>query len=404
MAININTARLYLINLCPYFATVLYSLIPIPVKPEELRTMGVDKFYRLYYNEELDWDVKTTATVLYHEINHILRDHCDGRPLDREPFVWNMAGDLEINDDILSKDGWSLPKEALLPKKFGFPDNLLAEQYYEELKDKIPPNGCFPIGIDNDGEGGATYGDCGSIADGSSKDYEKSEGDSIGRVSRIEHEVIKNKVAHDIKEHAKLRGDVPGQWQRWADAVLNPQIPWQRILKSKIYNSLAEVAGRIDYTYRKPSRRADVFKDIIMPSMIQPKIKTSVVIDTSGSMDENDLSLAVAEVGGILRATGSMEGVTVFSVDAAVHEAQKVFDKKQIKLVGGGGTDMGVGIEAASSKKPRPDVIIVLTDGETGWPQRPPDKIKVIVGAITRDKSVCDRVPEWATTVHIKVG
>jgi predicted metal-dependent peptidase len=82
-----------------------------------------------------------------------------------------------------------------------------------------------------------------------------------------------------------------------------------------------------------------------------------------------------------------------------VHTVQRVFDPRQVKLVGGGGTDMRVGIDAALKLRPRPHVIIVLTDGYTPWPSSPPRDVKVIAGII--DNPNAD-APSWITTVPIR--
>src|SRR5437764_1272375 len=42
-----------------------------------------------------------------------------------------------------------------------------------------------------------------------------------------------------------------------------------------------------------------------------------------------------------------------------------------VQLTGGGGTDMRVGITAATRARPAPHVIVVLTDGDTPWPDEP---------------------------------
>jgi len=34
-----------------------------------------------------------------------------------------------------------------------------------------------------------------------------------------------------------------------------------------------------------------------------------------------------------------------------------------VKLLGGGGTDMGAGLARAAELRPKPDIIVVLTDG-----------------------------------------
>jgi predicted metal-dependent peptidase len=73
-----------------------------------------------------------------------------------------------------------------------------------------------------------------------------------------------------------------------------------------------------------------------------------------------------------------------------------VMNAHEVKLLGGGGTDMGVGIAAALELKPKPDLVLVLTDGHTPWPKAP--RAKVIVGLL----DPLGRVPDWATTVLIE--
>ena len=85
--------------------------------------------------------------------------------------------------------------------------------------------------------------------------------------------------------------------------------------------------------------------------------------------------------------------------DAKAFEAQKVLRARDVELLGGGGTDMGVGLIKAAELRPRPDLIVVLTDGHTPWPADPPRGIRVIVGLM--DPS--GRAPEWATTIPINL-
>ena len=73
-----------------------------------------------------------------------------------------------------------------------------------------------------------------------------------------------------------------------------------------------------------------------------------------------------------------------------------------LELVGGGGTDLGAGIAAAAALKPRPSVMIVLTDGFTPWPQRPPRGIPVIIGLLKqRAQPGLWKAPDWARIVEI---
>lgn len=41
-------------------------------------------------------------------------------------------------------------------------------------------------------------------------------------------------------------------------------------------------------------------------------------------------------------------------------------------MLGGGGTDMRVGLQVAAQARPRFDLVITMTDGDTPWPESPP--------------------------------
>jgi predicted metal-dependent peptidase len=186
---------------------------------------------------------------------------------------------------------------------------------------------------------------------------------------------------------------------RWAEERLSPKVNWRREIAAAIRNAVAQAAGAVDYTYSKPSRRQSSNSKIILPALRQPVPEVAVVVDTSGSISDDMLSQTLAEVSGVLKSCGN-HGVSVLAVDADVHTAKKVFDVKQVAPIGGGGTDMGVGIQAALKLKPRPQVVIVLTDGYTPWPETAP-RAKVIVGLLGDDADMA--VPSWAKPVKISI-
>ena len=205
-------------------------------------------------------------------------------------------------------------------------------------------------------------------------------------------------MARRIKEHQRRYGNTPAGWQRWADDVLEPTVSWQRLLASAVRRGVADVAGRVDFSYRKPSRRSSVVPNVVLPSLRQPLPKVAMVLDTSGSMNDQMLSQSLAEVEGVLRGLGvGRRHLRIVCCDAKAFEAQKVMKARDVELLGGGGTDMGAGLEKAAELRPRPDLIIVLTDGYTPWPSAPPPGIKVIVGLM----DPMGVVPDWARAIAI---
>jgi predicted metal-dependent peptidase len=367
----------------PYLASALYTLTVVP--STVVPTMAVDRYWRCYVNASFvdETPVPELAGVWIHEASHLLRDH-HGRaellpPAYRDDRARvNLAQDCEINDD-LTQDGISLPPNHIRPATFGLPTGKLFEEYVAG----IPPQPPCPR--------------CGSGAYGGVEPWDLAPS-AAATVSPTEGQSIRRVTADAIRAHLRSRGTVPGGWKRWSDAVLEPTVDWRALLAGSVRRAVGSASGAVDYTYQRPSRRAAAQSKAVLPSLRRPVPSVAIVIDTSGSMSEDAIGAALAEVAGVLRGVGIRGNrVTVISCDAAAHVAQRVARAEQIELSGGGGTDMRVGIEAALAQQQRPDVIVVLTDGLTPWPDRPVGA-RVIAGLIGDE---ADPPPDWIETVPI---
>lgn len=388
---KLAVARIGLNLKCPYFAAILWAFQPTPM-PDMAKTMpgpmGVDQHLRLYYDPDViaGWKQEVIEGVLRHEIGHVIRNHA-ARCGERDPLKWNLAGDCEINDDLVAEK-IALPDGAATPKLFKLKDGELAETYYEQIKTVT-----ITVGV--------AAGQCGSVADGQGKNGEApadGDGKTPPGVSAAEQGLMRMRVAEDVQAHVKSkgRGSVPAWLERWANEHLTAKVDWRRVLAAYIRRAVGDVRGMTDYTYTRPSRRQ--LPGIVLPAMRQPVPRIAVVVDTSGSMSATELGQALAEIASVLTSVAG-QGVTVLSVDAAIHTVQKIFKVEQVRLGGGGGTDMRLGLEAAATLKPRPHVTILVTDSETPWPDAPPHGIPVIVATTTKTGG-----PTWARTVYVEPG
>ena len=78
---------------------------------------------------------------------------------------------------------------------------------------------------------------------------------------------------------------------------------------------------------------------MITPSLVRPLPVVAIVIDTSGSVADSELGVALGETTGVLKAGGAAGNrISVYSCDVAVHTAQAVCRAEHITLAGGGGT------------------------------------------------------------------
>jgi predicted metal-dependent peptidase len=354
-----------------YFAPALFTLVP--VKTDLIASMAVDAHWRLYYNDAwvAEHSVEENAAVLIHEVSHLLRDHDTRKKAAaaKLPALWNTAADCEINDD-LAAEGLPLPGDPPRPEKYGLTAGETAERYYSQL---APPDDAPPRtrlrGLEHD---------CGSGAHGERRPWELPDDDGssggVPGVDPVKAQLVRREVAQRILDRTGDAGDVPLGWRRWARGVLVPKVDYMATIRHTVRHALRDsTLGRYDRTYRRPHRRQAAYGEFIMASFHQPRPRPGFLIDTSASMEDTQLARAVAELGGLTRQLGYGAEVLVACCDAAVHDARRAFSSAQLQLYGGGGTDIGVGLQWFTDRTNDPiDLLVVVTDCHTSWPENAP--------------------------------
>ncbi|MET7532372.1 VWA-like domain-containing protein [Streptomyces goshikiensis] len=396
-------ARLHATRVRPYLATALFALHV--VESRRVPTMAVDRHWRCYVSPAFvdRTPVEELAGVWVHEVSHLLRDH-HGRG-DRvarerglhgpgERLRMNIAADFEINDDVFG-DGLVRPEGAVDPASVGLPEGQLMEDYLRQ----------FGLGPHT---GHMAWLDCGSGADGREREWDLGPDGAHG-LSEQERDAVRFRVAQGI---AGRPGNTPQGWKRWAEEAFHPPQPWRELLGAAVRSAVSGSGAGEDYSYGRPSRRSAGVPGAVLPSLRRRPPRVCVVIDTSGSVSDAELGGALLEVAAIARAVGGRRDlVTVVPCDAAARIAHPLCSAEGIPLLGGGGTDLRTGFAKALRSAARPDVIVVLTDGQTRWPgSRPP--CRTVVGLFPRSRSagswderdpdyVPDGPPAWARVVDI---
>lgn len=413
-------ARRVAVTACPYLASALFAMAIVPSR--SVPTMAVDRYWRCYVSPAFvaATELHQLAAVWLHEAAHLIRGHHDrarllkersarhtgtGTPaLDPdnpagEQLRLNIAMDLEINDDLLAGVPMvggrllRLPDGAVTPTGMRLPRRDLFEEYVRDLP---------PMAL----RGELVWTDCGS---GSHDGHAPWELDGTGAHPLSEHEAAAIRIR--VRDALALgRGTVPAGWKRWADGLAEPSQDWRTLLGAAFRGTLAAGSGAGDYTYRRPGRRTPALGGrVVLPGLRRPLPQVAVVVDTSGSVTDADLGSALSEIAGISRAVG-LHGsrVSVYSCDAAVQTVQQICRVEEISLVGGGGTDLRQGIRRAVDGTPRPEVVVVLTDGGTPWPDAAPGcrVIAGIFGSRPRYSEEESRpgwfAPDWAETVALR--
>ena len=383
---RLAAARLRAAEAQPFLAMALYALTVVPDASRP--TFAVDERWRLYVNPRKlrEWSVPEVAGVLLHEVSHVLRDHAGrartaGIAGEDAAHLWNVAGDAEINDDLLSA-GVTLPGGAVTPDVLGMPPGKVAEYYYARLEREPEP----PVIAEDCGAGCHGHG---------TRDLPPGLPPGLSDAEAL---LLRRRVAEAIARGAGQQpGTIAGGWLRWAQAVMHPQLDWRRLLTAKVRSSAAAVSGAMDYSYSRPPRRR--VPGVVLPSLRRPLPRVAVIVDTSGSVDDEQLSAAWTEVHGCLRTLGIRRDLlTVYAADAAAHRLTGP-PRRQIELTGGGGTDMAEAITTALATRPVPDLVVVITDGLTPWPAARPrrDVIVALLPAPFRRPAP----PPWAHVVEV---
>jgi predicted metal-dependent peptidase len=335
--------------------------------------------------------------VIEHEGMHVLNKHIPRllRILSNEPIdkmkmakarIWNTAADCAVNPVINMPRQCIIqdkPWESCFPDLYEMEDDRPTEEYYYKLlkdaKDKSKDSGEG----EGEGEGEGKPGE-GSPSDGhggNGSDY-----DTIGDHSKwgdVEKEVadlsslsrkidghIQEIIKDSVKNFSTRRGMLPGHIQSLIDKALTPpKVPYyqliQKLIKGSRYSKFKRSLSRIN----RKRTYAFVIDDGTAPS-ISPfpgrtrdfTFKIVIMIDTSGSMDDEDVKEGLSGCKNIIEKDRHCE-VTVLEVDTCLQKEYKLkrVSDIQFNVKGRGGTVLREGIERA--KQINPDVLLCFTDG-----------------------------------------
>ena len=373
---DIESARLKFTSLSPYLYTALMRHAFVEV--DWVDTCGVTEGMVLLYNPDYfkSLSVLQAATRLWHEVGHWQRGSflrstiLTNKEWSRKS---NIAADLAINSS--GKDGgWDFGPDGLLPSAYGLPDFLTYEEYYSLL----PDNPAIPAG--------KTWGgQCGTGA-GNPIDLEKEEEvDRLFGKSKVDQKIIAQDVAREIKDFSsKGIGKIPSHLIVWADSMLvQPKVPWTTIFGCTLMQCAGDIIGGTgEYSYSRVSRRSTMLNSgIVLPGAIEQEIEVCIVLDTSGSMGlKTEIEPALAETRAVLQTLGLYQA-WLLQVDAdSACEPRRVRpeDLRKMDIHGRGGTDFRPAFVAAKKLRPKPSLLVYMTDGAGPAPTHAPFGMETI--------------------------
>lgn len=324
--------------------------------------------------------------VLCHETYHVVLQHVNRLKVSpRDPKLWNLACDFWVNG-LLKKE-----HHIAFGGNLGTPIKIA-----DILKGVVPPivdgrmSGCF---VDET----VLHMTVEEIYDllNSSRDKIQSWSDKMSQAakeaglngedevqvtldSHINTKTDNSALAEEIKaalDSAKAMGigKIPGGIEDMLGILENPQIPPSEWIKRFIMRK-SNVTGLMN-DYRRPRRRGfhiyneqgDSVSNLFMPRRRGHKIRWVALVDTSGSMSNDDISYGVKE----LKTLASLgEGIFVPTDTQAYWDKatriESVGDLSKSRIVGRGGT----AFDSFFEELPRQpfvregiEFVVIITDG-----------------------------------------
>jgi len=419
VADRMAVARDYVRQHAPYFGKILYGLRFVPVPG--LGTLSTTRNLVCGYDPEYVARISTdaVAAIIAHEILHVLHNHFDRLIACKDRDLANIAADLPINVDLRNaqhkgKPVWALPTNGAFPENYNLPPGKTAEQYYDLLLKEKAATAQRKSGSDqcknkaadgpNPGQGqgsapsqstgkaddpsdpkgtckgaGVACGSCGGVA-GNTDHPALAEVE--GR-TEVERAAMVMQVGQAIREHLSQhgRGSVPASLIDWLDAASRPsRKDWRGHLGTLLRNCSGRIqSGGDDYSMSRPSKRS-FLRGMIRPGLIENMPVIAFVLDTSGSMGQEQLVASVVEAISILEALG-IDEVWFAEADAAVALNFRLVGGghfRKLKIAGRGGTDFRPAFAAAEKLNPPPDMIVYFTDGDGRAPRAPPRGMETV--------------------------
>lgn len=359
---------------------------------------------RVFHPIVSEFPIEAQVAIMQHEAIHVMDGHLTsyGQRLHSQygDQIAAIAMELYVNQAIDVSPLQALPDfKPVTLDQFGLPAKLSSEAYCQLLQQMVrdnelqlpQPGQGVPKYID---ENGTVYDHQGNVigrvkpggsGDGESDENavrvpgeQSSDGTCNGKpfkgkvydVIRITKEdastadqatqSVKQSVTETMKanDQSSCRGFVGGDYAEFVKASKRAAtVPWHYHLR------VAETSNRNEIvvpTRRRLSRRCKYH----LGRVRRHGLDVAVLVDTSGSMGQNQLGLLDPELQG-LHSRGAH--ITVIHCDTDVAKVEKYTPFEPLeRFHGRGGTDFSAALLAVQEMQPRPGLFIGFTDGYGG--------------------------------------
>ncbi len=396
---KLSAARTRLILERPFLGALVLRLPLVEGDPEWCKSTATDA-RSIYYNYEYihQLNQKQTQFMLAHDALHCALSHF-ARRHHRNKHRWDVACDFAINAmlitermqppaDVLYLEAYSgMTAEEIYPLLSEDEDREPTDQHlYDDEPDENSDSGKNPDSVEEETQKGRDQGNGDQPSrpqsNQSSENTENEQSNTHGKRSGASKpKPLTTSEMQDLEaqwqknlagaaQQAMQAGKMGDALARLVDHFLQPQLPWRMLLAHYMTASARE-----DYNYARPSSRRS--SEAIFPSLRSGQLNVTVVLDTSGSISDDEIAEFLGEVNGI---KGQIRArVTLLSCDQEVADPPLVIEPwEELKLQtdickGGRGTSFIPAFEYAEKQEVPPDLLLYFTDAAGEFPQYPPN-------------------------------
>ena len=367
----ISATRIRLRRHSPFFAAL--ALFVDVRFTEEVPVAATDGRLLFFHpNSYGDLQPAERDAVFLHELLHAALLHPSRRGV-REQELFNIAADIVVNGMVAAEKSVALPKGAIRDTKL---EHHSVEEIYELLQKKTKKKqpklpladllkpGSMGSGTEQEGGEGGEGGEKEEGGDGSSHDPAGELHDLHDR-SALEAHWKQAIQQAKVLASSQGQGSLPAGMQRHLGEVAEPQIDWRSQLWRYLVRTPTDFSG---------FDRRFLHRGLYLDHLEGESVQVFVCIDTSGSIDDEQMSLFIGEVSGILSSYPMLD-CKLWYADADCYGPYTISGIREFpRPEGGGGTDFRPFFKAAKEawSGHQEAICVYLTDGYGAFPKEAP--------------------------------
>jgi predicted metal-dependent peptidase len=183
-------------------------------------------------------------------------------------------------------------------------------------------------------------------------------------MTKEEAQAIKDEIKEAMIQAASAAGagKTPAGIQRMIKDMTEPKISWRELVNQEIQSII-----RNDYSFTRPNRKS-MHSGAVLPGMKEATtIDIGIGIDMSGSIGQEDATVFLSEVKGIVDQYEDFK-INLWCFDTEIYNHKEIthdnsHDLMDYEPMGGGGTDFMANWEFMKENGIEPKKFIMFTDG-----------------------------------------